>query len=184
MFSLRSILKCCTIRNKVMIYRCSWRCCCVRSLSLPPLSLYVFIMCVPIKSVCVCVCVFDCASMCQHCTSQCVCLPMPVCVCVCVRVCVNGSCFSEKGIGREREKWRNLISQSGSRLAGWVGCGGWGRAVTTEGRRAFFFFWLATQRPITIHKQTKTTLYTNDPGCVCVCVSVCVCVCVWKEGEK
>lgn len=39
-----------------------------------------------------------------------------------------------------------------------------------------FLFWIATQRPITIHKQTKTTLYTNDP--------VWVCVCVWKDGKK
>lgn len=31
----------------------------------------------------VCVCVFDCASMCHHCTSRCVCLPMRVCLCVC-----------------------------------------------------------------------------------------------------
>lgn len=135
MFSLRSILKCCTLRNKVVIYKCSWQCCCVRSLSLPPLSLYVFIMCVPIKSLRMCVYVSLIVPACVTTAPAGVCVSLCVCVCV----CVNGSCFSEKGIGREREKWRNLISQSGSRLAGWVGCGGWGRAVTTEERRAFFF---------------------------------------------
>ncbi len=122
------------------------------------------------QRLCVCACVCMCFWLRQHVST----LHQPVCVCVWL-----GEALFLKRYRQRKERVRNLISQSGSRLAGWVGCGGWGRAVTTEER---IFFWLATHRPITIHKQTKTTLYTNDPVWVCVCV--CVRVCVWKEGEK
>lgn len=132
----------------------------------PPSSLFLSCMCQSSLSVCVRMWIFDCASMCQHCTSR--------CVSVFEQENTFFSFFSEKVEGKKgiSEEPNQPITKQIIRLGGLRGVR---QGCYYTGKKKFFF-WIATQRPITIHKQTKTTLYTNDP--------VWVCVCVWKDGKK